>query len=218
MARGLALGLRLLERTLRTRWVGVARLAEVHRTGAPTAVAVLHGRAVLLAPARSGYRAVFGGRPRAALVSSSADGAWASAILQELGYEVVRGSSSRSAVSGLRALRRALTAGRSPVITVDGPRGPAGVVAPGIVAVAPREGIWIIPLASACRRGLRLRSWDRLWIPAPFTRVVSLVGRPVFLDPASGDREASRIELQARLRSLHRAAERLARRAVEVQA
>ncbi|MCP4871732.1 MAG: DUF374 domain-containing protein [Proteobacteria bacterium] len=207
----IASALRGLHLTVRTRWLGSARIADLHARRAAVGIAVWHGRAVLLAPSRGGYGAVFGGRPRAVLVSASGDGAWASAILGDLGYEVVRGSSSRSAVSGLRALRRALTAGRSPILTVDGPRGPAGTVAPGIVAVAPRDGLWIVPLASAPRRGIRLGSWDRQWIPAPFTTVVSLVGRPIHLDPRTEDREACRARLQERLRSLHRTAERLAR-------
>ena len=178
LAGGVAGVLRMVHRTLRPRWLGADRIGPLHARGEPVAIAVLHGRAALLAPARSGYPFVFGGRPRAVLVSASADGAWASAVLEDLGYEVVRGSSSRSAVSGLRALRRALTAGRSPILTVDGPRGPAGSVAPGIVAVAPPEGLWIVPLAASARRGIRLRSWDRHWLPVPFTRVVGLVGRP----------------------------------------
>lgn len=210
LARALAGGLRLLHRTLRTRWLGGHRVADLHARGEAVAIALWHGRAVLLAPSAPGIPIVFGGKPRSVLVSSSDDGAWATALLQDLGYEVVRGSSSRSAVVGLRSLRRSVAQGRSPVLTVDGPRGPSGVVAPGIVALAPPEGLWIVPLASAARGGWRLRSWDRLWIPRPFTTVVSLVGRPIRLRHRPEDREAVRAHLERRLQSLHRTAERVA--------
>jgi lysophospholipid acyltransferase (LPLAT)-like uncharacterized protein len=208
-ARMITWTLRALHATLRDRWVGADRLAVLHADAEPLAVALWHGRSILLAPSRSGEPIVFAGRCRVVLVSRSADGAWAAAVLTDLGFEVVRGSSSAGAVGGLRALRRALTVGSVPVLTVDGPRGPAGSVAPGIVAVAPPSGLWLIPVASAARSGWRLRSWDRLWIPRPFTTVIHLVGQPVHVAGDAAAREVARSSLEARLRSLHRTADRL---------
>ena len=104
------------------------------------------------------------------LFRSSRDGAVIAEVLQRLGYAVIRGSSSRGGAEALLAAGRALREGGRPAFAVDGPRGPAGHVAPGAEAVAVRAGV---PVVHGWVEGtaLRLRTWDRFRIPLPFARV-----------------------------------------------
>ncbi|MSQ04007.1 MAG: DUF374 domain-containing protein [Myxococcales bacterium] len=105
------------------------------------------------------------------LASRSRDGALIAAVLTRLGFRVVRGSSSEGGGDALFALREALRDGKSPAFAVDGPRGPAGRVAPGAAALAELEGVAVV-FGHVEARGWRARSWDRFLVPWPFARVV----------------------------------------------
>src|SRR6185436_7490736 len=69
-----------------------------------------------------------------------------------------------------------LESGHDLAVTVDGPRGPAGVVAPGALVIAQRTAAPMVPTAAATSRAWRLRSWDRFMIPKPFARVTVAYG------------------------------------------
>lgn len=72
-------------------------------------------------------------------------------------------------------------------VTPDGPRGPARVVKPGVLAAARRSRAPILPVAAGANSAWELRSWDRLLIPRPFARVRIAYGP--LLEPG-GDHEA----------------------------
>src|SRR5688572_31290024 len=55
--------------------------------------------------------------------------------------------------------------GRDLGFTPDGPRGPAGIVKPGVLLAASASGLPIQPLALAATRARRLGSWDRMIVP-----------------------------------------------------
>lgn len=111
-----------------------------------------------------------GGAPLVALASRSKDGDLVARALVSLGYRVIRGSSSRGGAGALRAALTALHEGSSPVLTVDGPRGPAGRVQPGAEILATRESVPIV-WGRIEAAGWRASSWDRTLVPWPFARV-----------------------------------------------
>ena len=79
----------------------------------------------------------FHGRPRTTLlISASFDGELIARTIERLGYETVRGSSSRAGAGGLRALARAVADGATAVIPGDGPRGPRYLLKPGVTKLA----------------------------------------------------------------------------------
>ena len=130
----------------------------------PVVYAFLHSGLVALAPTHRDRRV-------AALISRSRDGSLAAGALRALGLEAIRGSGSRGAVSAVREGVRRLAAGWSVAVAVDGPRGPAGHVAPGALDLARRGGVplvWIRPRSSPA---VQLKSWDRQRVPLPFARV-----------------------------------------------
>jgi lysophospholipid acyltransferase (LPLAT)-like uncharacterized protein len=119
-------------------------------------------------------------RTTAVMVSLSADGAVQARALGVLGFEVVRGSSSRGGVRGLMALvRKMRSGGRDAAFAVDGPRGPYGVAKPGAVVCARRAAGVLVPMGSAVSGGYVFgRAWDRFVLAWPFTRVAVVLGRP----------------------------------------
>lgn len=124
-------------------------------------------------------------RTTAVMVSLSRDGALQARALGLLGFEVVRGSSSREGARGLAALVRKVrtgtrTGGCDAAFAVDGPRGPYGAVKPGAAFVAARTGAWLVPMGSAMARGKVFhRAWDRFALPWPFSTVAVVLGAPL---------------------------------------
>jgi hypothetical protein len=120
----------------------------------------------------------------AALASASGDGEVAARALRTLGFQVVRGSSSRGGYHALLELKRKLLEEKLTVgITVDGPRGPRYEVHPGAVMLAEATGLPILPLSLNAPRRWELKSWDRTQIPKPFSRVGLMVGEPFTVPP-----------------------------------
>jgi lysophospholipid acyltransferase (LPLAT)-like uncharacterized protein len=123
------------------------------------------------------------GRGVVVLVSRHRDGQLITRIIERLGFATSRGSSTRGGEEGVMDMLRKAKEGRLLAITPDGPRGPAGTLKPGIVYLASRTGLPIVPVASAAGSCWRLRSWDRFRIPRPFTRVVVAYGDPIAVPP-----------------------------------
>lgn len=122
------------------------------------------------------------GQPIAVPVSLSRDGDLTAAVLERLGYpSPPRGSSSRGATGLLRQMIRSRRDGLSVGVLPDGPRGPARVAKPGVLAVARATSTPIRPVAMAARPALRFGSWDRTFLPLPFARVRVAYGPPILV-------------------------------------
>jgi lysophospholipid acyltransferase (LPLAT)-like uncharacterized protein len=141
------------------------------------------------------------------LVSRSRDGDIAAALAQSVGVTPIRGGSSRGQVEALRAMERWLMRGKSLVVAVDGPRGPRGIVKSGVVLLASRTGVPIVPAAALPldQRCWRTRSWDGMWIPKPGAKLECIFGEPMRLRAhlSRDEIEQHRAELERRLFQLH---------------
>lgn len=104
--------------------------------------------------------------------------------------------------------------GRLLGITPDGPRGPAERVKSGVVYLASRTGLPVLPLAAAAGSAHVFDSWDRFRLPYPFARIVMAYGEPLHvpteLDDASAEQWRARIEA-----AIRRLTESVSRRAGE---
>ena len=125
------------------------------------------------------------------LTSYSFDGELAARLMAQYGLKAVRGSSSRGGMKALVQLAKATESIPIVGLTVDGPKGPRRVAKAGIVIVAAKKQLPILPGAYVARSAWRMNSWDRTSIPKPFTRIVCAFGAP--LEPP-GDLSADSIE------------------------
>ncbi len=162
------------------------------------------------------WRFIWHGRGLSVIVSASWDGELAARVGLGFGADVVRGSTSRMAAAGLVGmLRRGLDghAETSLAVTPDGPRGPKYYVQPGVIFLAQKTGMPIVPVTYGVNRCKRLRSWDNFLIPAPRARAVVLYGSPLTVPPEADDagREAARAQLQVEMVALTERAKMLAR-------
>jgi hypothetical protein len=114
------------------------------------------------------------------MISQSADGDIASAIAAKAGFAPVRGSSSRGGMAALKTMIRSMRKTRLAGHIVDGPQGPAGIIKPGIAAMARATGAAIVPLYAWADRTWYARSWDRFMVPKPFSRVTLTFEAPIF--------------------------------------
>jgi lysophospholipid acyltransferase (LPLAT)-like uncharacterized protein len=151
----------------------------------------------------------FRGRPRTTLlISASFDGELIARTIERMGYETVRGSSSRAGAGGLRALASAVRDGATAVIPGDGPRGPRYLLKPGITKLAQRTQLPVNSFYLLPQRTWTLRSWDALMVPKPFSRVVMVWGRPVPPPESSDAEEYVRLAVEGTLERLRGLAER----------
>src|SRR3989442_5761049 len=161
---------RLLGATLRLRVEGVDALVPHWAAARPLVYGVWPGRILVVPWLNAGLPRTHGARAVSVLASRSRDGGLVGGYVSRFGLDVVRGSSSRGGATALRALVTAVQAGRDVALVPDGPRGPRGQLAPGVVALAGLTGAPVVPLGFAARPANRLATWDAFLVPAPFAR------------------------------------------------
>ena len=67
------------------------------------------------------------------------------------------------------------------MFTMDGPRGPIYKAKPGILYMAMKLELPIVPLTfSADQAWVLEQSWDRYLIPKPFSRCCVAIGKPIW--------------------------------------
>lgn len=120
-------------------------------------------------------------RPISIMISQSRDGELIANIANLLGWHTVRGSSSRDGTRALHEIREKARQGYKVGHIVDGPRGPFGVVKPGLLKIAQYSGMPILPTIISSERKWRFNSWDRFIIPKPFSRVIIRFGEEIYI-------------------------------------
>lgn len=197
--------LRLLLKTLRWRVFEADKIRGREDWGemGPRILVIWHNQQIPL-PAlyfkakKSGFRGrVF------ALISQHRDGRLAADIVSRLGIESVAGSSTRGGRAALSELCKLVSEGHVAVITPDGPKGPIYKLKPGAIKLAQLSGAPVYPIAISAESKLSFKSWDRLFLPLPFSKAVFLVGEP-FKVPAEitdAEFEALRQELENSLQA-----------------
>ncbi len=150
-------------------------------------------------------------RNRGIVVMSSAsrDAEYTARVIKRFGYGTARGSATRGGGRALAEMAQCLDTGMEVAFTIDGPRGPARLAKPGAVTLARHTGQAILPFHIAADRYVEFHSWDRLQVPLPFTRAVSLIGEPIYVprQSTSEDLAGHQTAVQSALDGLRREAE-----------
>ena len=107
------------------------------------------------------------------LASQSKDGSIMAAALEVLGFEVIRGSSTRGGSRAFVGLLRRLKAERFFVsFALDGPNGPRHVAKPGIHLLACKADLPIYQCLVACNHQWNIpNTWNKSYIPKPFAKI-----------------------------------------------
>jgi lysophospholipid acyltransferase (LPLAT)-like uncharacterized protein len=191
---------RIIGKTLRYQVEGLEYLEEIRSRGHQPIYCFWHNR--ILAGTY-----FFRGREIVVMTSQSEDGEYIARFINKFGYGTVRGSSTRGGIGALVELIRLMKEGSPAAFTVDGPRGPKYEAKLGPVMLAKKTGNPMLPFSLECRRFWRVGSWDDLQIPKPFSRVLLVIARPIYVEADGLDEslEEKRLQLQ---QSLDRLVER----------
>lgn len=146
-----------------------------------------------------------------AMLSRSKDGDMMEPALRMCGIVPFRGSgragrqgSQKGGVSALQKMIRHVQSGRPATIAVDGPKGPRGHVHGGIAMLSQKTGAAVATVILVPRRRWTLsKTWDRMQIPMPFTRIDGYFG-PAMLANEGESVEAFSQRIQRQLCDLER--------------
>jgi len=114
-----------------------------------------------------------------AMISASRDGELVARLVERLGFDTVRGSSSRGGTAAAMQMIERLKNGQIGAMICDGPRGPRHQMKPGAPYMAIQASADVIPVAFAASSAWTFNSWDRFTVPKPFARVHLLYGEPI---------------------------------------
>ena len=117
------------------------------------------------------------------LVSESRDGEFIARILKEFGYKTIRGSSTRGGVKALKHFVKMFKENpRDIAITIDGPTGPRHIPKQGVIYLAWKLNIPIVPVRTfVSLKKVFSKSWDKFQLPLPFARCKIIYGRPYYI-------------------------------------
>ncbi len=135
--------------------------------------------------------------PGAVMVSRSWDGEVIDRSIKRMGYDTVRGSSSKGGKEALVELIDVIKEKNyCSGLAVDAPRGPSRRVKMGIVIVARETDQPVVPFVSWATRQIRFSSWDEMILPLPFGTIVMAFGRPTIVPKGLSNQEYENIRLE----------------------
>lgn len=98
-----------------------------------------------------------------------------------LGFNLIRGSSSKKAIQSLKKLVNILKKTNYVGITPDGPRGPKEVFKEGALYLSYLSGVPVYLVGVGIKKYIELPTWDRFKIPLPFTKCVIFISSPFYI-------------------------------------
>ena len=177
--------------TTRVYWFKTDEAKQLEESGKGIIYAAWHNQQLfLLYP--------YKGQKIAALISQSSDGEYIARVLPRFGMIAVRGSTTRGGARALIKLLQATRKGYRPMLTPDGPRGPIYTVQPGILFLAKKTGLPIIPVGTALSHKFKAGSWDKMRVPLPFGKTALTYGKAIWVK-SEEDFPRAAAELQAEL-------------------
>ena len=180
-------------RVVATLWLSTCRITEFGREIETRYLKSNPGKGLLYASWHRGLFFVvywYRNQKVVSIASASEDGELAAQAAKRFGWVTARGSSSRGGRQAFRAMEDYIKQGYKGGLVADAPRGPRFVSKLGIIYLAKRSGIPIIPVIWSADRYWKLNSWDRMIIPKPFARIVALFDDAYIQVPFDASREA----------------------------
>ncbi len=153
----------------------------------PAILAIWHNTILISAPF---FAKRINNKTKVALVSASRDASFLRTILFLLGLSYVKGSTNKISVSNIRYIFSILKDKKGVfIITPDGPVGPRMSFNYGAAQIATTTSAPVVPIYYGIKNGFSLRTWDRLIIPRPFSKITVVFGDIVNPNDFSKDAE-----------------------------
>jgi len=196
--------IRLIFLTMRVEYSGDGPCRRHLNEGGNIILAFWHGQ-LLMMP-----YSYFGTKGITILVSHHSDGELIARTVSRFGIRSERGSTTRGWFGGFKAMLKSAKAGGDIAITPDGPRGPAHVAQTGVIQLASKTGLPIVPVAFAASKKRIFNSWDSFIMPRLFSKGAFVYGDPIFIKKRlnSEATDSAAKELQKTLNTLTADAER----------
>ncbi len=178
----------------------------------PFILSMWHGQFLMMPLLHTGRARV------AAIVARHGDAVALDEILTRFNISLVHGSGAgarqkdRGGVYALRTATKILKDGATFSMTADVPGGQARRAGPGIVTLARFSERPIMPFAVASSRFIALKTWSRMTINLPFSKLAYVIGEPIWVPPDAdaATLERYRLEVEAALNAVTRRAYELA--------
>ena len=139
------------------------------------------------------YKNAFG------LTSPHSDGKIIGKLIVMMSHEIIQGSTNKNSNSAVKEIIKQITNGGKIVVTPDGPRGPVYKNGSVITKIASKYNKKVIPVSCHASRYFELRSWDKMMLPKPFSKIIVVIGEPLEL---SGNDEHDKLLLEEKLNNL----------------
>lgn len=155
-----------------------------------------HGRLLMM------FKSWFGQHKLHMLISSHPDGQIIARTTQRFGYGWIVGSSNRGGRKAILNILKTLKSGESVGITPDGPRGPRYKANLGVIQMARLGNTALLPISYSATRGIFMKSWDRFFLPFPFSKGIFIYGPLINVAGSSKTDEELCQQLENSLREL----------------
>ncbi|MEE9542970.1 MAG: lysophospholipid acyltransferase family protein [Thermodesulfobacteriota bacterium] len=143
--------IRFIDLTMRITIVNSEAYRKLAQSRTGFILAFWHGRLLMMPRIAKDYGMTV-------LVSKSRDGELIARTIKPFGIDSVRGSSTRGWFGGIKGLLKAVRLGRNLAITPDGPQGPGRKVQTGIIQIAQKTGLPIVPVSFSSMKKKLLRA------------------------------------------------------------
>ena len=128
------------------------------------------------------------------LASGHSDGQFGAIIAKYLGSNTVTVSDKKRKIN-IRPIFDLLNNNNYIGITPDGPRGPKEKVSDGVIKIARKSNVPIIPVGFWSSRNCTLNSWDSFLITYPFSKCVFTWSEPILIPNNLRDEEIPKFQL-----------------------
>ncbi len=198
--------IRLCFRTSKWERIGFESMDQAVRDGEAVIFVVWHQR-LIMAP----YMFDMSLGPICSLTADSRAGRLAGDLLGRFGFQNVSMRSRDRHVVASRKILKNISQGMSVGIAADGPRGPARISSNVPIMWGRSSGKRIFAVAFSEKRVVEFPTWDRMWLPGPFSRGVFMCREwdvPIPRRGEDADYEQLRLDFEAELETLTQDADR----------
>lgn len=193
---------RLYFLTVRVESVNEEAVGQHLQKGGKLFAALWHRRII----AGIGYAKCFCIYRPSVMISQSRDGDLIADVFARMNFRSVRGSSSLNGKKALMAMVDDLSRNSFGVHILDGPKGPRGVIKPGLIVLAKQSGVPNMPVYASVSRAWVLHSWDRCPVPKHFSKIIIRWDQPIAVPQEMNEHpfEEIRLKLEKHMRENQR--------------